>query len=142
MTYSLASKIASKNKIDLIEWQYQLYDRTRKPYREIFITSSWTFTKIHVYIDMKPVLLTVDDEPQVLIAIEHDLKLRYGNRFRILQASTGQKGLDLTKQLKLSNELVASPPDKKIAIVMHHHPAAVGTPLIDHYILKNTNELK
>jgi thioredoxin reductase (NADPH) len=107
MTYSLASKIASKNKIDLIKWQYQLYDHTRKPYREIFITSSWTFTKIHVYIDMKPVLLTVDDEPQVLIAIEHDLKLRYGNRFRILQASTGKKGLDLTKQLKLSNELVA-----------------------------------
>jgi hypothetical protein len=93
MTYSLASKIASKNKIDLIKWQYQLYDHTRKPYREIFITSSWTFTKIHVYIDMKPVLLTVDDEPQVLIAIEHDLKQRYGNRFRILQASTGQKGL-------------------------------------------------
>ncbi len=63
--------------------------------------------RYNVYIDMKPVLLTVDDEPQVLIAIEHDLKQRYGNRFRILQASTGQKGLDLTKQLKLSNELVA-----------------------------------
>ncbi len=40
----------------------------------------------------------------------------------------------------LSNELAASPPHKKIAIVMHHHPAPVGTPLIDHYILKNTNE--
>jgi 3',5'-cyclic-AMP phosphodiesterase len=40
----------------------------------------------------------------------------------------------------LSNELIASPPDKKIAIVMHHHPAPVGTPLIDYTILKNTKE--
>ena len=40
----------------------------------------------------------------------------------------------------LRNELVASPIYKKIAIVMHHHPAPVGTPLIDHFILKNTQE--
>lgn len=40
----------------------------------------------------------------------------------------------------LSNELLASPADKKIAIVMHHHPAPVGTPLIDNYILKNSKE--
>src|SRR5579862_8081577 len=40
----------------------------------------------------------------------------------------------------LSNELAASPLHKKIAIVMHHHPAPVGTPLIDHYILKNAKE--
>lgn len=40
----------------------------------------------------------------------------------------------------LSNELATSPPDKRIAIVMHHHPASVGTPLIDKYILKNLTE--
>jgi len=40
----------------------------------------------------------------------------------------------------LSNELAASPADKKIAIVMHHHPAPVGTPLVDHYILMNADE--
>ncbi|MEO8400305.1 MAG: hypothetical protein ABI597_00730 [Gammaproteobacteria bacterium] len=28
----------------------------------------------------------------------------------------------------------------KIAIVMHHHPAKVGTPLIDNYILENAQE--
>lgn len=40
----------------------------------------------------------------------------------------------------LSNELGISPANKKIAIIMHHHPAPVGTPLIDHYILKNKKE--
>ena len=58
-------------------------------------------------IDTKPVLMIVDDEPHVLIALEHDLNQRYGNRFRILRANSGQKGLDLIKQLKLRNELVA-----------------------------------
>ena len=40
----------------------------------------------------------------------------------------------------LSEELLVSPVNKKIAIVMHHHPAPVGTPLIDNYILKNTTD--
>ncbi|MBA3660232.1 MAG: metallophosphoesterase [Gammaproteobacteria bacterium] len=30
----------------------------------------------------------------------------------------------------LRNELIIVPVDKKIAIVMHHHPAPVGTPLL------------
>lgn len=40
----------------------------------------------------------------------------------------------------LREELLLSSDDKNIAIVMHHHPARVGTPLIDNYILKNRNE--
>lgn len=40
----------------------------------------------------------------------------------------------------LRNELLASPGDKRGAIVMHHHPAPVGTPLIDNYILQNEND--
>ena len=35
---------------------------------------------------MKPVLLTVDDDPLALIAIERDLRQQYSNRFRVLQA--------------------------------------------------------
>src|SRR3989338_1097419 len=31
--------------------------------------------------------------------------------------------------------------NKKIVLVMHHHPFPTKTPLIDQYILKNTNEL-
>jgi Icc protein len=40
----------------------------------------------------------------------------------------------------LSHELLECPEDKKIAIVMHHHPAPVNTPLIDNYILKNKDD--
>ena len=56
---------------------------------------------------MKPVLLTVDDDPQVLIALARDLKKEYGNRFRILQADSGENALELMYQLKLRNEVVA-----------------------------------
>lgn len=40
----------------------------------------------------------------------------------------------------LKDEILKLPKNQKIAIVMHHHPAEVGTPLIDNYILKNRNE--
>ena len=40
----------------------------------------------------------------------------------------------------LKHEITISPVNKKLAIVMHHHPAPVGTPLIDHYILQNAKE--
>ncbi len=56
---------------------------------------------------MKPVLLTVDDDPHVLRAIERDLRQQYGSRFRIIKADSGQKALELVKQLKLRNETLA-----------------------------------
>jgi thioredoxin reductase (NADPH) len=56
---------------------------------------------------MKPVLLTVDDDPNVLRAIERDLRQHYGNRFRILKIESGNKALELVKQLKLRNETLA-----------------------------------
>ena len=56
---------------------------------------------------MRPVLLTVDDDPNVLRAIERDLRQQYGSRFRVLKADSGQKALELVKQLKLRNETLA-----------------------------------
>lgn len=44
---------------------------------------------------MKPVLLTVDDDPQVLIAIQRDLGRQYGKRFRIVGTDSGKKALEL-----------------------------------------------
>ncbi len=55
----------------------------------------------------KPVLLTLDDDPEVLRAIERDLRRRYGARYRVLRASTGASALDALRQLKLRNEAVA-----------------------------------
>ena len=56
---------------------------------------------------MRPVLLTVDDDRQVVRAIERDLRQHYGKRFRVIKAESGQKALHLVKQLKLRNEALA-----------------------------------
>ena len=56
---------------------------------------------------MRPVLLTVDDDANVLRAIERDLRRQYGSRFHILKTESGHKALDLAKQLKLRNETLA-----------------------------------
>ena len=56
---------------------------------------------------MKPVLLTVDDNPQVVRVIERDLKQQYGKRYSVLKAESGQEALKLVKKLKLQNELLA-----------------------------------
>ena len=56
---------------------------------------------------MKPVLLTLDDDPQVLLAIERDLREHYGKRFRVLRAESGVKALAIVKQLKLQNKILS-----------------------------------
>ena len=43
----------------------------------------------------KPTLLTVDDDPNVLKAIERDLRSRYGEKYRVLRANSGDAGLEL-----------------------------------------------
>lgn len=55
----------------------------------------------------KPMILTVDDDPQVLQAIARDLRREYGDRFRILRADSGAKALESIKELKVRNETVA-----------------------------------
>ena len=65
---------------------------------------SW---ETHRYKYMRPVLLTVDDDPQVVRAVERDLRQKYGKRFSILKAESGQEALKLVKKLKLRNEILA-----------------------------------
>jgi thioredoxin reductase (NADPH) len=48
--------------------------------------------------------LIVDDDAQVLRAVEIDLRHKYGDRFRVLKADLGATALDILKQLKLRNE--------------------------------------
>jgi len=55
----------------------------------------------------KPVLLSVDDDPNVLSAIARDLRRQYGDRYRVLRADSGQAALDALRQLKQRNEAVA-----------------------------------
>ncbi len=55
----------------------------------------------------KPIILTVDDEPQVLNAVERDLRQHYGGDYRILTAGSGADALDAVKQLKQRNAPLA-----------------------------------
>jgi thioredoxin reductase (NADPH) len=55
----------------------------------------------------KPVIWTVDDDPDVLRAVERDLRRKYGDRYRVISADSGASALESTKQLKLRNEPVA-----------------------------------
>jgi len=55
----------------------------------------------------KPVIWTVDDDPDVLRAVERDLRRQYGNRYRVMAADSGQGALESVKQLKLRNDPVA-----------------------------------
>jgi thioredoxin reductase (NADPH) len=55
----------------------------------------------------KPVLLTVDDDPDVLQAIERDLRTRYSDRYRVLRAASANEALDVLHRLKSRNDAVA-----------------------------------
>src|SRR5437667_8551417 len=55
----------------------------------------------------KPVIWTVDDDPDVLRAVERDLRRQYGDRYRVISADSGASALEAVRQLKLRNEPVA-----------------------------------
>ena len=42
----------------------------------------------------KPVLLAVDDDPQVLAAVRRDLRVRYRDSYTIVGAASGEEALD------------------------------------------------
>lgn len=55
----------------------------------------------------KPVLLTVDDDADVLAAIARDLRGHYGRDYRVLRADSGATALELLGELKERREPVA-----------------------------------
>jgi thioredoxin reductase (NADPH) len=55
----------------------------------------------------KPVLLTVDDDREVLRAIERDLRKKYGSDYRVLRANSGQEALEIVRELKIRNGSIA-----------------------------------
>ena len=48
----------------------------------------------------KPIILTVDDEPQVLNAIECDRRQHYRSDYRIIMVNSGTEALEMVQQLK------------------------------------------
>ncbi len=55
----------------------------------------------------KPVLLSVDDDSDVLRAIERDLRSKYGAEYRVIGTDSPEGALNLLKQLQLRNDSVA-----------------------------------
>ena len=55
----------------------------------------------------KPVIFSVDDDPSVLSAVDHDLRAHYGQDYRIIPINSGKAALDYLKKLQQRNETVA-----------------------------------
>jgi thioredoxin reductase (NADPH) len=57
---------------------------------------------------IKPVLLTVDDDPGVSRAVARDLRRRYGENYRVVRADSAAQALEALRELKLRGEPVAA----------------------------------
>ena len=55
----------------------------------------------------KPAVLSIDDDPDVLRAVERDLRRRYSERYRVLAADSARAGLELLRRVQQRNEPVA-----------------------------------
>jgi thioredoxin reductase (NADPH) len=76
----------------------------------------------------KPVILTVDDDPDVLRAVERDLKKHYDEQYRVLRADSGKAALDLLNRLQQRNEAVA------LMLVDHRMPHMNGVEMLQEAI--------
>ena len=68
----------------------------------------------------RPVILTIDDDPDVLRAVERDLRQRYNQTYRILSADSGMSALALLRRLQQRNDPVA------LMVVDHRMPQMSG----------------
>jgi thioredoxin reductase (NADPH) len=55
----------------------------------------------------KPIIVAVDDDPEVLQAIGQDIRREYGERFRVIRVDSGTRALEVVRQVKLANEVIA-----------------------------------
>ncbi|HJW29742.1 MAG TPA: response regulator, partial [Saprospiraceae bacterium] len=54
-----------------------------------------------------PFIVIVDDDPQVLRAIQRDIRNKYRDEYRVAATESAHEALELVKELKLKNEAVA-----------------------------------
>lgn len=72
----------------------------------------------------KPVLMTVDDDPEVLGAIDRDLRARYGTRYRVLKVGTAVDAVETARRLKERGTPIA------MFIVDQRMPEMTGTEVL------------
>jgi thioredoxin reductase (NADPH) len=73
---------------------------------------------------VKPVILAVDDDAEVLAAIERDLRQQYRADYRVIAASSGLAAFETLRQLKQRNAPVA------LLLVDQRMPGMSGTELL------------
>jgi thioredoxin reductase (NADPH) len=73
----------------------------------------------------KPVLFTIDDDPDVLRALERDLRQHYSDRFRVMRASSGASALGALHQLSERRNAVA------LMLVDQRMPQMSGVELLE-----------
>jgi thioredoxin reductase (NADPH) len=69
----------------------------------------------------KPIILAVDDEPEVLNSVERDLRQHYSSTYRVMKAPSGTTALDTVRELKQRGSTVA------LFIVDERMPGMTGT---------------
>jgi thioredoxin reductase (NADPH) len=111
----------------------------------------------------KPALLTVDDDPDVLRAVQRDLRTRYAKDYRVLAAASGAQALDTVRELEergdplalmlvdqrmpgmsgiefLAEAIQVVPESKRVLLTAYADTeaaiAAINRVGVDHYILK------
>jgi thioredoxin reductase (NADPH) len=72
----------------------------------------------------RPVILSVDDDREVLAAVERDLRKQYRARYRVVTAASGQEALDTARELKRRGAPIA------LFLVDQRMPMMSGTQLL------------
>jgi thioredoxin reductase (NADPH) len=72
----------------------------------------------------RPVIMSVDDDPEVLGAIERDLRRHYRGDYRVVRASSGREALEAAQELKRRGTPIA------LFLVDERMPEMTGTELL------------
>jgi thioredoxin reductase (NADPH) len=72
-----------------------------------------------------PILLTVDDDPEVSRSLARDLRQNYGQDYRIRRAESGPEALEALKELKVRDEKVA------LLLADHRMPGMTGVEFLE-----------
>lgn len=72
----------------------------------------------------RPVILCVDDDPEVLGAVERDLRRHYRADYRVVRAASGQEGLEVAQHLKERGTAIA------LFLVDERMPVMSGTQML------------
>ncbi len=77
---------------------------------------------------IKPIILAVDDDPEVLQVVGQDLRRQYGERYRVVGAESGPKALEVLRQSKLRGDPIA------LLLVDQRMPGMTGVEFLDQAI--------